>query len=193
MTKSICVIQGHPSARKTHFCHALAGAYRDGAKAAGHKVSTVTIATMDLPFLRDPENFETAPPLQIQKAQEKVKAADHLAIFYPLWMGTMPAMVKAFFEQLARNSFAIQANEKGWPRKMLKGKSARVIVTMGMPAAAYRLFFGAHGVKNFETSILGMSGFKPIRDTLIGGVGALNEQQIKRLFSRMHNYGAKAS
>jgi putative NADPH-quinone reductase len=115
-------------------------------------------------------------------------------IIYPLWLGTMPAVVKAFFEQLSRNSFAIAADAKGgWPRQMLKGRSARVIVTMGMPAAAYKLIFGAHGVRGFESSILGMAGIKPIRETLIGGVGALSREKAEALLARMRRLGKEIS
>jgi putative NADPH-quinone reductase len=72
---------------------------------------------------------------------------------------------------------------------MLKGKSARVIVTMGMPATAYKLFFGAHGVRGFEGSILGMAGIKPIRETLIGGVMGLNRNKAEALLARMRQLG----
>jgi len=192
VAKNICLIQGHPHDDPAHFCHALAGAYEEGAKEAGHKVSRVDLATMDIPILRSPADFPNPPPDQILKSQEKVKAADHIFIVYPLWLGTMPVLVKAFFEQLSRHEFAIAENNGGWPRKMLKGKSARVVVTMGMPAAAYRVFFGAHGVKSFESAILGMSGFKPIRDTLIGGVGALKPKQAERHLSKLRDHGTRA-
>lgn len=56
---------------------------------------------------------------------------------------------------------------------------------MGMPALAYRFMFGAHGVRSFEKSILGMSGVKPVRETLIGGVGALDAAKAAALLARM--------
>lgn len=193
MAKTICIIDGHPHKDRGHLCHALADAYKAGAKQAGHKVSVLTLAEMEIEFLRDPKDFTAPPGKAILDAQKTVKAADHVVVIYPLWLGTMPALVKAFFEQLSRNEFAIAKNEKGgWPRQMMKGKSARVIVTMGMPAAAYRLFFGGHGVKSFDTGVLGMAGFKPVRDTLIGGAGAVSEKAAARLFQRMRTLGANA-
>lgn len=191
--KSICLLQGHPHAEPNHLCHALAHAYEEGAFEAGLNVERITLATMDIPFLHNPEDFNDPPPQQILDAQKAIKAADHLVTIYPLWLGTMPALVKAFFEHISRHDFAVaQSDSGGWPRKMLKGKSARVIVTMGMPSAAYRIFFGAHGVKGFEKSILAMSGFKPIRDTLVGAVDILSPNQIERLLTRMRSYGARA-
>ena len=193
MSETICIIDGHPHRDKNHLCHALAEAYKAGAKAAGHKVKTLCLSEMDINFLRDPADFEKPASDDILKAQKAVSAASHIVVIYPLWMGAMPALVKAFFEQLARGGFALKESEHGWPLKMLKGKSARVIVTMGMPAAAYKIFFGAHGVKSLENGILGMAGFKPVRETLIGGVGELSDKRAGALFGRCRALGAKAS
>lgn len=186
-------MQGHPHEEQNHLCHALADAYEQGSQEAGLSIEKITLATMDIPFLHNPDDFKEPPPQQIVDAQQIIKSADHLVTVYPLWLGTMPALVKAFFEQISRHEFAIEQSESGgWPRKMLKGKSARVVVTMGMPSAAYKVFFGAHGVKAFENGILAMSGFKPIRDTLVGAVDILSPKQIERLLSRMRSYGARA-
>ncbi len=191
--KAICLINGHPHDSSDHLCAAIADAYARGARGAGCKLKRIDLAKLDIPYLRSSADFAKPPPDAILASQAAVRAADHLVIIYPLWLGSMPALVKAFFEQLSRNQFAIAASDKGgWPRKMLKGKSARVIVTMGMPSAAYRVFFGAHGVKSFESAVLGMSGFKPIRETLIGGAGDIAEKRAKALLARMEALGAAA-
>ena len=192
MSKNICILQGHPHDDPSHFCRALANAYEEGAREAGLNIEVIDLGKMDIPLLRDPADFPEQPPSPILNAQRKIKSANHLFIIYPLWLGTMPALVKAFFEQLARHDFAIaESEESAWPRKMLKGKSARVVVTMGMPSAAYKIFFGAHGVKSFESGILGMAGFKPIRDTLIGGVEGMSDKQSENHLADMHALGAR--
>lgn len=149
---------------------------------------------MDIPLLRNPADFLADPDEDIRLAQDAVREAHHLVVIYPLWLGTMPAVVKAFFEQLSRNGFAIESDPKGhWPKQKLKGRSARVIVTMGMPAFIYRFLYGAHGVRGFERSILGIGGVKPIRETLIGGVGALTRDKAEALLARMRKLGAALS
>ncbi len=195
MTKSVCVLVGHPHDDGEHFCRALAETYADGAVEGGHNVTQLNIAAMTFPLLRDPKDFATDPPHDVLEAQRAIKDSEHVVVVYPLWLGAMPALVKAFFEQLGRNEFAIAANEDGgWPLKMLKGRSAHVIVTMGMPSTAYRLLFGAHSVKGFETMILGMAGFKPIRDTLIGGVGPdLDAQTAEKHLATMRSLGRRAA
>ncbi|HVY87953.1 MAG TPA: NAD(P)H-dependent oxidoreductase [Hyphomonadaceae bacterium] len=194
MGHTVCIIQGHPHGGGKHLCHAIAQAYADGARLAGARIRGVDIGDMDLPLFRDPADFVTAPPDRVVEAQNAIRASNHIVVIYPLWLGTMPAAVKAFFEHLCRNNFAIESDAKGgWPKQMLKGKSARVIVTMGMPAMAYKVMFGAHGVRGFESSILGMAGIKPIRETLIGGVGTLSRSQVEATLSRITKLGQALS
>jgi putative NADPH-quinone reductase len=64
--------------------------------------------------------------------------------------------------------FAMEYKEKGFPRRLLAGRSARIVVTMGMPVLLYRWYFGAYGVRFFERSMLSFAGIKPIRDNLYG-------------------------
>ncbi len=192
MDRRVCIIQGHPHGGGTHLCHAIGDAYAQGARLAGARVRLIDIGEMDIPFLRNPADFLSAPSQEITLAQEAINDSHHLIVIYPLWLGTMPAIVKAFFEQVCRNGFAVQNDPKGrWPRQMLKGRSARVIVTMGMPALAYRLMFGAHGVRGFEKSILEMSGIAPIRETLLGGVGELDARKAEALLARMRRLGER--
>lgn len=192
MPRRVCIIQGHPHGTGDHLCHAIAKAYAVGAVRSGAEVSTVDLGQMDIPLFRNPDEFVTNPPEAIQNAQSAIANAQHLVVIFPLWLGTMPAAVKAFFEQVFRNGFAIQDSGKGgWPKQMLKGKSARVIVTMGMPALAYRFMFGAYGVRALEKSILGMSGITPVRETLVGNVGAINRDNSGKLLAKAGKLGER--
>jgi putative NADPH-quinone reductase len=190
MTK-ICIIQGHPHFGGNHLCHALADSYHQGAIAAGHQVEIIDIAGLTFDILRDPEAMTKPPSDAIITAETTVRDAEHLMIIYPLWLGTMPALVKAFFEQMACGEFMMGKSEKGWPIGKLKGRSARLVVTMGMPAIAYEVMFGAHGVRGFESGILGTAGIGPIRETLFGGVNMSAKQRTKWI-AKMAALGAKA-
>ncbi|NNC65231.1 MAG: flavodoxin family protein, partial [Gammaproteobacteria bacterium] len=74
----------------------------------------------------------------------------------------------------------------------LRGKSARVIVTMGMPAFLYRWYFGAHGLKNLEQSILGFVGIKPVRATLIGRIENIGAGKRQRWLRKVEALGHRA-
>lgn len=193
MPRKICVIHGHPDPSPGHFTAALADAYETAAREAGHEVSRVDVADMDMQFLRMPEHFLSEPSEAIQTAQAKVLAAEHVVVVFPLWLGGMPAYCRAFFEQLSRAGFALSESEGGWPKGMLAGRSARVVVTMGMPAAMYRIYFGAHGVRGFERNVLAISGFKPVKETLFGMIEQAGADGRARMIAKMERFGRLGS
>lgn len=185
MGRRIVVLQGHPDPAGGHYCHALADAYAGAATDAGHEVHRIAVAELDFPWLRNKHEFESEPPPPvIVAAQQSILHAEHLLIVYPLWLGAMPAQFKAFLEQTLREGFAFEIGPRG-PAGRLRGRSARIVVTMGMPALFYRLYFGAHGVKALERSILGFCGIRPIRNSLIGNVespdGALRGRWLEKM------------
>lgn len=178
MPKRIAIIQGHPDPQGNHFGHALADAYATGARDAGYQVNVVAVAQLDFPLLRSKEEFETGtPPASICQAQNILRNADHWVFFYPLWMGSMPALLKAFLEQVFRPEFTSDSRvtgaemEKAGTRP-LQGKTARIVVTMGMPALVYRWYFLAHSLKSLERNILKFCGIRSIQESLIGLVEA---------------------
>ena len=195
MSKSVLIIQGHPDSNGKHFCHALAAAYAAGAKREGHQVHVLEVARLNFDLLRSQEAFRGAPESEdIRAAQRAIKSADHIVFCFPLWLGTLPALLKGFLEQVFREGFAMrtQASGRGWLR-LLKGKSARVVVTMGMPAFFYRWYFGAHGLKCLEQSILKFSGVRPVRTSLIGLVESRGAQYRGRWLIDMERLGASAT
>ena len=193
MAKRILIIQGHPDPSPDRLCRALARAYAEGATEAGADVREIDVATLDFPVLRTEADYHAGPgaaPAAVQPAIEAIQWADHALIIYPLWMGDMPALLKAFFEQAFRPGVALSYGE-GFPKALFKGKSARVAVTMGMPKAAYRLVFGAHGVKALEKSVLGFAGVKPIRESLFGMAQSNSREKTERRIAKFRETGAK--
>lgn len=191
----ILILQGHPDHSQPHLCHGLAQAYADGARQAGHEVRELDITQIDFPILRSQQDWEqgTVPP-PLVPAQEAITWSTHIVLFFPLWLGDMPALVKAFLEQVARPGFAFhyEGGRTSFGKKGLKGRSARVVVTMGMPALVYRWFFLAHSVKSLERNILGFVGIAPVRRTLVGMAGRVEATRAARLMAAMRDLGAEA-
>jgi putative NADPH-quinone reductase len=193
MARRIVVIQGHPDPER-RFCRALADAYAQGAAETGHQVRRLDVARLEFPILRTKGDFESgAPPEAVRQCQEAIGWAEHLLIVYPLWLGSMPALLKAFLEQVFRPGFATagEASRGTW-KKLLTGKSARIVVTMGMPALVYRWYFRAHSLKSLERNVLGFCGIGPLRETLIGMVEAKSEAKRLADLHRMRQLGRRA-
>jgi len=189
----VLIIQGHPDGCAQHFCHALADAYAEGARSAGHEVEWVDIGVLDFAFLRSQEEWKHAvlPPALVD-AQAAIARAEHLVIVYPLWLGGMPAALKGFLEQVMRPGFAVPADGPNLRAKLLAGRSARVVVTMGMPALVYRWYFLAHGLRLLKRNILGLIGIAPVRDAIVGSVENLTRKQRIVWLRRLRTWGRAA-
>ena len=192
MSKRILIVQAHPDSSKPHFCHAMADAYAAGATSAGHALRRIEIAALEFPLLRSRDAWEKGDvPADVAAAQKDLLWAEHVVVIYPLWLGDMPALLKAFFEQIFRPGFAF-ALDATTARKPLKGRSARIIVTMGMPAAIYRYFFGAHSLKSLKRNILGFVGFGPVRDSVFGMIESGPRRKREKWLAQLRRLGALA-
>lgn len=194
--RNILLIQGHPDASAAHLCHALADAYAQGAAGAGHAVRRATVAQVAFPLLASQAEWESGElPPALQAAQDDIRWANHIVLFFPLWLGDMPAVLKGFLEQVMRPGFAFVRKQGSavFTEKGLRGRSARVVVTMGMPALVYRWYFRAHSVRALERNVLGFVGIAPVSETLVGGAAGLSAQDSSRWLSRMRALGERAA
>jgi putative NADPH-quinone reductase len=191
MARRILIILGHPDPRPERFCRALAAAYHDGATEAGHEVRVVDVTRLDFASLKSRLEWEGPVPEALRESQEAIGWAEHLLIVFPIWLGTMPALLKAFFEQVLRPGFAIAQTSPGRWQKLLSGRSARLAVTMGMPSFIYRWYFRAHGIKSFERNVLDFVGIGPIHETLIGMVEERDPATRERWLAKLAELGRR--
>lgn len=186
----IAIVVGH--SRKDTYCEALAEAYRRGAEAAGHSVNLFVTSRMAFdPILH--EGYQRVQPLEpdLAAARDAIYAADHLVIIFPLWLGTLPAILKGFLERILQPDL-VPASKTGQFIKPLKGKSARVIVTMGMPGFVYRWWFGAHALKMLKRNILGFVGAGPIRSTIHGNIEGAGQARRQAWLDEAEAMGQRA-
>lgn len=167
---------------------------RAGAHDAGHLVRSINVARLDFPLLRSQQEWEEGfLPAGLQQAQEDIRWAEHIVLFFPLWLGDRPALLKGFLEQVARPGFAFEreGSKTSFGKKGLTGRSARVVVTMGMPALLYRWYFREHSIKSLERNILSFVGIKPVHETLVGMVASINEADVKKWLDKLRKMGTR--
>jgi putative NADPH-quinone reductase len=192
--RRILVLDGHPDADPARYLHALAAAYRKGALEAGHEIRVIAVAAQEFPLLRTAAEFSGTPDaVAVRDAQKALLWAEHVVVLFPLWLGAMPALLKAFLEQVLRPGFAFASRPRGLPRKLLAGRSARIVVTMGMPALFYRLVYRAHSLKSLERNILGFCGLRPVRASIIGMVDGMSARARRGWLDRMEGLGRRAA
>jgi NAD(P)H dehydrogenase (quinone) len=185
MKKRILIINGNPSRQRRSFSEALAEAYHQGATTAGHEIRQIKLADLDFdPILHEGYHGHQALEPHLADVQDFIRWADHLVLVYPMWQFSVPALVKGFCERVFTPGFAYELSaENPMNAALLKGKSIRLIQTMGMPGAFYSIVFRAHGGKAFQ-SLFKFCGFDPVRLSIMGMV----EGEANR-----HTHLAKAS
>ncbi len=165
----ILVINGHPDPAPTHLCAALADAYVRGASEAGHEVAQLDVGALDFPLVRSLEDYKSSVIVpDMQRAQDLIKHAQHLVFVFPIWFGSPPALLKGFLEQLLRTGYSLSSPQAAMS-SILTGKSARLIVPMGMPTSLFRFVLGGHGLAGLEKGLFLVTGVSPVRRTLLGG------------------------
>ena len=197
MARRILIIIGHPDPDPKRLCRALAAAYAEGARSAGHDVRLIDVATLDFPLLRTMEEFgQRGVPATLQDAAEAIKDSEHIVFVFPLWLGTMPALFKGFLEQVMRPGVAFaypEPGKVGFAKTLFKRKSGRVVVTMGMPAFLYRLWYLGHGIAGMRRNILNFVGISPVRETLFGMVEGAGDAKRRGWIAAMDAMGKKAA
>jgi putative NADPH-quinone reductase len=190
--RRVLVINAHPDPDPARLCSALSQAYAEGAEGAGFSVERVEIGAMDFAPIRSQREYEhDAPPAAIAASQASLARASHVVLVLPIWLGGPPSRLVAWLEQTLRPGFAREVEGPGKiGRAGLKGRSVRIIATMGMPALAYRFYFWGHGLANLRRAVLGFVGFAPIRTTLVGGAGAVKPDRARELLAQMRALGA---
>jgi NAD(P)H dehydrogenase (quinone) len=188
----IAIIVGH--ARRGTYCEALANAYRTGAEAAGHEAALFVLSKMTFdPILHEGFSGTQALEPDLQAAQAARGAADHIVLVFPLWLGTLPAILKGFLERIMQPGFAFSGTlDRGGFKQLLTGKSTRVVLTMGMPGFVYRLYFGAYALKMLRRNILQFVGIRPVRSTIHGMVEGDSDAKRRNWPAEMEEMGRKA-
>jgi putative NADPH-quinone reductase len=187
----IVIVVGH--ARTGTYCDALGEAYRRGAESGRHEAKLFATAGMSFdPVLR--EGFAKVQPLEpdLEAAHAAMLAADHLVLIFPLWLGTLPAILKGFLERVLQPDL-VEPAKAGKFVKLLRGKSARVIVTMGMPGLVYRWWFGAHALKMLRRNILGFMGVRPVCSTIYGFIEGVGAERRRRWLAEVEAMGRRAA
>lgn len=192
MNKRILVILGHPA--QDSLCGALAQAYVKGAEAAGHVVRSLALGSLRFdPILH--EGYNCIQPLEpdLLAAQEAITWAQHLVFVYPIWWGSIPALLKGFFDRVLLPGFAFRFRKDSLMADgLLVGRSAHLLVTLDTPPWYYRWVYRMPGHQQMRRTILGFCGIRPVTVTNFGPVKTASPKTRERWLARAFACGANA-
>lgn len=165
--KKITVIVGNPYPGSLD--HALADSYRRAAEAAGAQVRTIDLALERFVFTapqKEQLRVESADEISddtVRRMVDDVLWAEHLVFVYPVWWGTYPAALKGFIDRVFISGVAYRyiGSKSGW-EKLLKGRTARLLLTMDSPKFWDRLKYRSASENSLRHPILWYCGVKTV-------------------------------
>lgn len=173
----------------------MADAYKKGAVSAGFEVKEIIIRELDFnPNLAFGYRKRTELEPDLLTAQQKVLWAEHLVIFYPVWWGGVPAILKGFFDRAFIAGFGYKPNPNtiwSWD-KLLKGKTARIACTLDQPAWVYRLLFRSPSHHAIKRSTLKFCGISPVKISTIGPIKLSKPGFRKKWLVKIEKLGQRA-
>jgi hypothetical protein len=182
---------GHP--RSASFCGALADQYVTAARASGHEV--VLRRLQDLPVDLKAPDYDRALEAEatwVTNLQRDLTWCSHFVLVTPMWWGGAPASLKALFDRVLLPGFAFKYTSGPVPQKLLKGRSARVILTSDSPGVWYNWILGAPYFRQLRTQILEFVGFRPVGITLMSPIRGSSLDRRQAWLDQAFALGRKA-
>lgn len=161
---SALIIDGHPNAAS--LTAALAQRY---AEAYGD-ATVLALRELDFdPVLHYGYQGEQALEPDLLTAQSLIMEASHIVVVTPVWWGSIPALLKGFFDRAFRPRWAFTYHRSGLPNGLLAGRSGRIIVVSDSPTW-YLALVGDTTVRHVRGRILRFCGIAPVKATRLGPV-----------------------
>jgi NAD(P)H dehydrogenase (quinone) len=191
MKKNIVVIVGHPDSNS--YCASLAESYVKVATEKGHALKLFKLGDANFdPILHHGYNQRQELEPDLVVIREAILWASHIVFVYPIWWGSIPALLKGFFDRTFLPGYAFRYRKDSvWWDKLLAGRSAHLIVTMDTPPWYYRWIYKMPGHNQMKITILEWCGIKPIKITSFGPVRGSSPEQRERWRQKVIVYAGK--
>ena len=170
MAKRILVIVAHSAT--SSFTLALSQAYVAAATAAGHEVRVLHLGELTFdPILHEGYKQIQALEPDLLAAQAAISWAEHLCWVFPVWWGSVPALLKGFLDRILLPGFAFKYRPgKAFPEQLLRGRSAQLLVSMDTPPWYFRWVYHMPGIVQLKKTTLEFCGIAPVKVATFGPV-----------------------
>ena len=191
MKKRIVIINGHPDKESYNF--GLAKAYKQGAEKSGAEVREIVIRDLKFnPNLQFEYRKRTELEPDLIASQKTLKWADHIVWVYPVWWGSVPAIMKGFLDRVLLPGFAFKKREGSvWWDKYFTGKTARLICTMDQPTWFYRFINKCPSHNAMKKLTMNFIGVKSVKITSIGPLRLSKDQFRANWLDKIEKLGSK--
>lgn len=173
---------------------ALTEQYIQGLQASKQLIEVIFLDRLAFdPVLREAYRHSQALEADLQRAQQLLVWAEHITLVYPVWWGSVPAVLKGFIDRVFLPKFAFQYQSgKAFPQPLLMGKTAQLIVTMDTPVWYFKWIYQAPAIRHIKNNTLEFCGIKPVRVYTIGPIISASLIQRQRWLAQAYALGKKA-
>lgn len=179
----VLVIDAHP--RAGSFCHGLVAAAANGASAAQHEVRWLALRELEFDLNHTGQALEPC----LERSRQEVVWADHILIVYPVWWGTMPALLKGWLDRVLQPGFAFAEREDGGWEGLLGGRSATLIVTMDTPRWIFGGMLHSCSIRALRDATLRFCGVGPVRVMIFSPIRSSTPELRQRWLERARREG----
>ena len=181
----IYILLAHPD--KESFNGQIAEAYQAQALEKGHEIRIQRLGDMAFnPVLW--QGYKTTQVMEpdLLLAQENILWCQKWVIIYPMWWGSVPGLFKGFLDRTLSPGFAFKYHENDpfWD-KLLKGRSAELIVTSDSPWWWIWLQYRNSDINAVKRATLQFCGITPVKTTRITNVRFLKSEDRQRKLDRI--------
>lgn len=189
--KRILFINGHPDDQS--FCAALETAYVAAAHQAGHDIHVLRIRELAFnPNLMHGYRVRQELEHDLLRAQDEIVKADHIVLLYPTWWGSLPAILKGFFDRTFHSGWAYKFHVgRLFPEKLLRGRTCHLITTMGGPSIWDFVVYRRSSYHTLKDAILEYCGITVKKFTVFGNMSRSTPEKRVKFLKCMEDLGRK--
>ena len=182
MSKKILIIVANP--KKSSLSFSIANRYKELMLKKGYSIETLDLYADEhqQPFFTyEDDPYKVEPTQEMLYYQNKISNANELVFIFPYWWGSMPAILKNFFDWNFSMGF-VAVFENGRPKGLLTDKTVKIFTTTGAPYLI-GMFTGTHRrLKNmFKEQIVEFCAMKLEEFNIFGGVDTSEKSALKIL------------
>ena len=179
------ILTAHP--HSDSFNHALAEAWAEGAK--GLTTEHIDIASLAFdPILHVAHRSDQPLEPDLIRVKEAIARSSHIVLAFPVWWSSTPAALKGLIDRVLLSGWAYSyVNNR--PVGGLKGRSARVLVSMDAPVWYDTLVNGAASRRQIVRGTLKFCGLSPVRTSAFGSIGTSTDAQRQAMLTKARKAG----
>ena len=131
----------------------------------------------------------------LEQVLTDLKWCEHVVLTTPMWWGGLPAKLKGLLDRtlLPGEAFDPRKMRYGLPEPLLRGRSARVVITSDTPGWWMRLAYKNALLWQLRRQVLGYVGIRPTRITHLSKASHLPAEEANQWLAMLASLGERAA